>query len=780
MPYDIGPRIGIDGEAEFNRSLKNIAQRTRELASEMNAATSAFDKNDNSQKKLQSQISILNQQISTQQQRVDLLGKKYKESAAEVDRLSSELKAAILQYGAGSKEAQKLAQELDRQETATSKARTEYNNATAALNKMGRQLSALSSEAGQSTSPLNALTDRIKAQEAELNDLKEAYANVVIAGGKHASGAKEIENRIKELNDQIKGQKILLSEATSEMDKYGDEIQDASDKTLSFGDVMAGSFAGNLLSDLVSEIGGQLSELAGDAITASDSLQRFESTMSFAGFDASAIEEAESAMQEYASRTVYDLETVSNTVAQLGANGVADFEELTEAAGNLNAVAGGNADTFQSVAQVLTQTAGAGKLTTENWNQLTDAIPGASGVIQQALLDMGAYTGNFREAMEDGEISAEEFNAAIMELGNQDAAVQAATSVDTVEGAVGNLKETITGAITEFLGNGGSDAITTAINKITDAFQWIIDHHEEVGAALIVIASGFAAMKLAQVASNIGAVITNTATLSQTFPLLSKAISVITNPFFLVGVAIAAVILLIVKFGDQIQETLGKVNEFLTGVFAKDWTEVFGDTLGSVLNGFFDIVQGVWTMISGVLSGIIDFVKGIFSGDWERAWRGVSGIFESIWNGLKQIARAPINAIIWLINKAIGAINWIIDGINSISFDMPDWLGGGHIGFNIGRIPEVAYLAKGGILKSGSAVVGEAGPELLTMLPGRTVVQPLPRRYAIPGTNGDVNRQPVSITLNVYAAEGQDENTIANIVMEKIQSTTARKGAVWG
>ena len=780
MPIDIGPRIGIDGQAEFSKSIANISSKVKALAADMNAVTSAFDRNDTSQKKLQSQIRILSEQVSQQQKVVDLLGQRYRESANDVAKMSEQLKETITKEGAASDAAIKLAGDLDRAQQSTNRAQAAYNNAVTTLNKMGRELSEVSSAAATSSSPLNTLTNRIKAQETELNNLKEAYANIVIAGGKSAKGTKEIETRIKELNEQIKGQKIILSEATGAMDKYGDEIQDTSNKALSFGDVLGGSFAGNLLSDVVSGIGGQLSELASDAITASDSLTKFESTMDFAGFDSATIDATKDAMQEYASRTVYDLETVSNTVAQLGANGVADFEQLTEAAGNLNAVAGGNSDTFQSVAQVLTQTAGAGKLTSENWNQLTDAIPGASGVIQQALLDMGAYTGNFREAMEDGEISAEEFNAAIMELGNQDAAVQAATSVDTVEGAVGNLKETITGAITEFLGNGGSDAITTAINKITDAFQWIIDHHEEVGAALIVIASGFAAMKLAQVASNIGAVITNTATLSQTFPLLSKAISVITNPFFLVGVAIAAVILLIVKFGDQIQETLGKVNEFLTGVFAKDWTEVFGDTLGSVLNGFFDIVQGVWTMISGVLSGIIDFVKGIFSRDWERAWRGVSGIFESIWNGLKQIARAPINAIIWLINKAIGAINWIIDGINSISFDMPDWLGGGHIGFNIGRIPEVAYLAKGGILKSGSAVVGEAGPELLTMLPGRTVVQPLPRRYAIPGTNGDMNRQPVSITVNVYAAEGQDENAIANIVMEKIQSATTRKGAVWG
>ena len=117
----------------------------------------------------------------------------------------------------------------------------------------------------------------------------------------------------------------------------------------------------------------------------------------------------------------------------------------------MNAVAGGNAQTFSSVGMVLTQTAGAGKLTTENWNQLADAIPGASGKLQEAMLKNGAYTGNFRDAMEKGEISAEEFNQAIMDLGMTDAAKEAATSTSTIEGAMGNLEASVVGVGTTIL-----------------------------------------------------------------------------------------------------------------------------------------------------------------------------------------------------------------------------------------------------------------------------------------------------------------------------------------
>ncbi|MBM6699925.1 tape measure protein [Bifidobacterium pullorum subsp. saeculare] len=197
------------------------------------------------------------------------------------------------------------------------------------------------------------------------------------------------------------------------------------------------------------------------AVEASDSTDKFKSTLDFAGVDTATIDRLTKSTQAYADATVYDLADIRNVTAQLAANGVKDYDRLAEAAGNLNAVAGGNAETFKSVGMVLTQTAGQGKLTTENFNQLSDAIPGASGKIQQALKKMGAYTsGNFRDAMEKGEISAEEFNQALMDLGMTDAAVEAAKSTKTFEGAVGNWDAAIQKLITK-----GLDAVKPAFTK---------------------------------------------------------------------------------------------------------------------------------------------------------------------------------------------------------------------------------------------------------------------------------------------------------------------------
>ena len=206
--------------------------------------------------------------------------------------------------------------------------------------------------------------------------------------------------------------------------------------------------------------------LAGEAVNASDSMDKFRSTMKLGSFGDEEIDKAAKAVKKYADDTVYDLSDVSNTTAQLAANGIKNYTELTQAAGNLNAQAGGNAETFKSVAMVMTQTAGAGKLTTENWNQLADAIPGASGVLQEAMKKNGAFTGNFREAMEKGEISADEFNTAITELGMNDGAVKAAKSTSTFEGAVGNLRANVVDMINEIIDAFGKGNITSLIGDI--------------------------------------------------------------------------------------------------------------------------------------------------------------------------------------------------------------------------------------------------------------------------------------------------------------------------
>jgi hypothetical protein len=116
---------------------------------------------------------------------------------------------------------------------------------------------------------------------------------------------------------------------------------------------------------------------------------------------------------------------------------------------------------------------------------------------------------------------------------------------------------------------------------------------------------------------------------------------------------------------------------------------------------------------------------------WVSAIPGrVSRKLSSMWSGLK--------------NGFKSAINWVIGKWNSIHFSIPSFsvlgmhFGGGSIG-----VPQIPYMAKGGsIAQAGQAVVGDAGPELLTLPRGAQVT---PLRGQGGGSSG--GRQVVQLEL---------------------------------
>lgn len=836
MVTDIGPRIGLNGAAEFTRSIQNIISQSKALAAEMKAVTSAFDENDSAQSKLNAQMGVLSKQIDVQKQRVQLLGDKYTQASNKAQQLNDELVKAIKEHGQTSTEAAKAARALDRQEQSVQKLRSDYLNATAVLNKMNAEFSDLSSEATRVKTPLESLNDTISSQKNELTRLKSEYANAILSFGKGSRSAKQLSGEIKDLSKDLQTNEKRLQSATAEADDFGNELQSVGKQAGGLGDIIKGSFIGNVLADAFSAITSELGNLGGEALNASDSLTKFESTMDFAGFDSGTIAEVSSAMQDYAARTVYDLETVANTTAQLGANGVANFEQLTEAAGNLNAVAGGNADTFKSVAMVLTQTAGAGKLTTENWNQLADAIPGASGVLQQAMLENGAYVGNFREAMEDGEITADEFNQAIMQLGFTDAAVQASESTATIEGALGNLKanvvDFITAALTE---GGGMELLTDTINNISKAFQdltanidwaafketvtsafksvskflgdlWnntlspMLDFIMNNGDLIMNIISGIAAgfMAWKTVTSIINAV-----------SAAQKALNMVmnANPIMLIISVIA-----------------GLVSAFIT---AYNTSEDFRNTVNAVFEAIGNVISAVWEKIKEVFSNavkrvqeqtqaiidffkwLIDAVKQFFQDAVRRVQEQTQAIIQffvnlknavvdkvleikdGIVNGFQAaidfITSLPGKALQWgkdfiqgLIDGIKSKIGAIVDSVRGIADTITSWL---HFSKpDIGPLRKyenwmpdfMAGLARG--INDNAWRVTDA----LQSVTGQMVFTP--QAYSAQpalaaNEKNSLLGRPITITIN--AAPGQSEEYIADLVMRRIQTLTERKEATW-
>lgn len=71
MAQNIGPRIGIEGEAEYRRQMQNIIQQTKTYQAAVKEAQSALDRNASSQQKAQAKTQALTKAIEAQRKQVE-------------------------------------------------------------------------------------------------------------------------------------------------------------------------------------------------------------------------------------------------------------------------------------------------------------------------------------------------------------------------------------------------------------------------------------------------------------------------------------------------------------------------------------------------------------------------------------------------------------------------------------------------------------------------------------------------------------------------------------
>ena len=471
------------------------------------------------------------------------------------------------------------------------------------------------------------------------------------------SGSRQIENSARQADGALGNVDKSASKSSSGFGKFG----------------AAAGAVGGLVSSGIGMAVDAIGDLTGDIIEASDSADKFKSTLNFAGLDTGTIDALTASTQTYADQTVYSISDIRNVTAQLAANGVQGFDKLAEAAGNLNAVAGGNAQTFSSVGMVLTQTAGAGKLTTENWNQLADAIPGASGKLQEAMLKNGAYTGNFRDAMEKGEISAEEFNQSIMDLGMTDAAKEAATSTSTIEGAMGNLEASVVGVGTTILDQfkgpltSGISMLAQGVSGLSGVFTGLV---QTIGPILSQIGTTFqtafqpvveivqsqllpALQPLMSALQNLSSAIMPIimAAIQTIAPVLTTVVSNIVQTMSVIATAVTPVI-------NNIAALIQAVLPAIQSAF-----QIWGTYIQGVINAVFPFIQTVVTSVMNVINAIITTVLAAINGDWSGVWEGIQNIVSSVWNGIQSIVSGAINAVSGVISSVLNGISGIFSSV---------------------------------------------------------------------------------------------------------------------
>lgn len=161
MPYDIGPKIGIDGEAEFRKQIQQITENIKTLGSELKVVASAADAEGESIDSLSQKNEILTKTIGQLE-----------------DRLTAQrnmLDRATEKYG----EADSRTQKWQRTVNATE---TELNQLRAQINKNNTAMDKLESGTRDADDAMDDLGSAAESTGGKLSAMTVAMGNLIASG----------------------------------------------------------------------------------------------------------------------------------------------------------------------------------------------------------------------------------------------------------------------------------------------------------------------------------------------------------------------------------------------------------------------------------------------------------------------------------------------------------------------------------------------------------------------------------------------------------------------
>lgn len=238
MAVNIGPKIGIDGEAEYRKQLQDIIQQQKTLKAEMQETASGFDKNTTAMEKAKAKAENLNKQIEIQKTRVEEAKKMVEQSTekyGEADSRTQKWKEALAN---ASTELNNLQKEL--KDTNPVKAFSDdLKTAADKLDKISSTIGTVGDTLTKKvTMPIMAAGG---AAVASFKSMDSGYDTIIKKTG--ATGA-ELENLKTQANDLYTTMNVsmddvgaAIGEVNTRFHLTGDEVQTLSESFLKFAKV---------------------------------------------------------------------------------------------------------------------------------------------------------------------------------------------------------------------------------------------------------------------------------------------------------------------------------------------------------------------------------------------------------------------------------------------------------------------------------------------------------------------------------------------------------------
>ncbi|EMF0246057.1 phage tail tape measure protein [Enterococcus hirae] len=717
---DVVLNFKTNGEVSYSKTIKEINKEMNLAATEYKNQVSAMDKNATQTEKLTATKKKLEKQLSLAEKRTQMLREEYEKSVKETGEYSDQ--------------SQKLYKRLLESETGENKLRSALEQTNDALKEQGN----VSVDTAKKLQKIEEAGEKVKgvgekmsigvtapivaagaAGLAAFSEVDEALDTIITKTGATGDQADRLSQSFENVGSNTHLPLQTVGEAIGEVNtQFGfmdKKLEDSTNYLLQYAEIND-------------------TDVSQSAIFARQAIEAYD--MSYD--DLNSVLDVTTKTSQNTGQSVDDLmQKAIDGAPQIKQLGLS-FGEGVTLMGQFEQAGVDSSAALSSLSKATVTYAKDGKTLSQGLGELQDKIKNASSETEaiNAAAEIFGNKGGPRmaDAIKRGTLNLEDLAKVASESGGVVGSTYEATldPIDKANMAMNNAKlamasvgESVQIALLPFF--------ELAINALQRFKIWLdsLDQGQKnmlVTIALVVAAIGPLLVILGTLMGSITKIVSGVKSFIGIWQTLSGFLA--TNPFVLVIAGIALLIAGFVLAYNKVKWFHDGVNAFFKGIsdVAVEVFKFIGGYISGVFEGIVVNFMNFYNAGKRILTGFIDFITGIFTGDWSKAWQGVVDIFGGIFDGIVAVGKAPINAMIGLINGFIG-------GLNNIK--IPKWvpcIGGKS--FYISKLP---YLAQGGHLINGQAIVGEAGPELLTAKNGKTTVTPLSDEEKRRGIGGKVS-----------------------------------------
>lgn len=691
MAVNIGPKIGVDGEAEYRRQINQIIQQSKTLESQMKLVASQFTAATSAEEKNAKTASVLSKQIDVQRERVKLLAEQTGKAAAK--------------YGESDEKTQKWQQALNEATATLNKMQGELRNASSGVEELGDDMREGSEKALSFGDVLkaNVASDFIvSGVKAMASAIKEATAALVDLGKQSIMGFAEQEQL-------IGGVDTLFKESSAQVQQYANDAY----KT-------AGLSANQYMETVTSFSASLLQSMGGDTQAAAEKANRAITDMSDnankMGTDMTSIKNA---YQGFAKQNYTMLDNL-----KLGYGGTKQEMERLVA----------EAAAMTDEQKKLNVAVNAGDLSFSN---IVDAI----SVVQEHL-DIAGTTAD--EAATTIQGSANAMKSAWSNL---------ITGMSNDNLDLDKLVQNVIDSVNIF-----ADNLTTRLQTMLPRFA---EGLNKLVTGLIPYVGPALELLLPSLVQGIGSLVSG---IVQALPAAVQAISAVV-PMLVEQITILLPQILSAGI-DIIAALASGIGENLPALIP-----AAVDAIITVAEGLVDhvdeIIIAAGSLIAGLTQGLIEALPRLVV----RLPEIIGAIVKGLLSGMASIGEVGSQLVHGLFDGISNAASWLYDKLRGWVSDVLGWVKGL---FGIHSPSKVFADEIGKFIPPGITLgVEQAMPRAM-----RDMGEELSALSALPMGGGTTTNMG-GVVLNVYGAEGQDVNALADAVMYRLQHAVERREAVF-